>query len=280
LSVALFLGLLPAITLFAELLDTPWHGIVALVGWGLLLFGLPLLILSARDNFQIARAIRAGLRSGRVLRFAAPGGKPSDRPAPDDEDDDLVWSIELLADGGMTWRINDEPAPDLTLTTPTSVTNAPGYASIAAEWVRPWTAPGGETTWWNRRALSDAERVELRKHVKRAVLPYLFLPLITAYLGIGFFTGDWRDSPWTLIPAAALIAWVDATAIRMIPRVLRIRRDARAAMVVIFRPAGGDGVPAAEGEPGLGPPTEVLPYSRLTWTHDGQPARWRKSRGA
>jgi hypothetical protein len=283
----LVMGLLPAIGVFTELLDTPWHDVAAVIGWVLLLAGLPLMILRARDAFRLARAMRVGSRLGRALCFAAPERRGSQWPEAEAArpptamggKDEALWSLEILSGSGLLWRMNERPSSHSTLVTPTEVTNAPDFASTAAQWVRPWTEPDGETTWWNRRALSDAEHGELRKHVRRAIRPYFYLPLLTAYVSIGFFTGDWRESPWTSIPMWAVIAWADGCAIRVFPRVLRIRRDARSAMVIIFRPEDAAAAAAAPGSPALGPATEVLPFSRLPWTHDGQPAAWRKSRG-
>lgn len=264
-----FLLGMAALSLVAE---TWWTKAVSIL---LFVAGLAIafVILQSRDNLRAARAMRASLKTGRVQQFGKAEAPPlafeewsEDDESGEDEVEEPTTSIEILAAGGLLWRVNGRPPFRYRPVETTAVPNPPDFAATAAEWMQPWTDPHGTTTWWNERDLSTAERAELRRHTRRAALPYIFLPFLTAYVGIGYFAGDLRESLFTSLWMLAFVGWADYRAVRALPHALRVRRDAKLGKVAIFR---------AEAE--HGPVTEFLPFSRLVWTQDGHPAAWRRT---
>jgi hypothetical protein len=250
----------------------------------------PILIVLARDDFRLARAMRKGLTSGRVHRFA---GVLNPTVAVYDAtatrllakkllrlDTDGEQSIEILADAGLVWRVNDVRTRRWLAATLSEVAPTPDFAATAAEWVQPFTSPEGETTWWNQRALTEEEHGELRKHIASIFRPAPIWVIFNVYIIAGLVAGAWRTEPFPFFIWLAFAVWMDFRVARTIPHVLVLRRDLRVSAVAIVR-AEAKGETGEERGPGaaeLTAATEFLPYSRLIWSHDGEPAAWRRSR--
>lgn len=283
--VAPFLIYLPLLAVLATLAGDAAGDTVMIIGLVLLVAACPILILLARDAFRLARALRRGLASGRVQRFAGtlhPAVAAFDDAAARlvarrdlGPESDTEQTLDILADAMLVWQVNGKRPRRWTWAACAVVTDTPDYASTAAEWVRPWTDPDGETNWWNHRDMTGAEHKELRAHISGVGKRFLGGFLVNAYILAFFITGDWRESPWTFVPLLLFIAWADSRALANILAVFRVRRDICIGKVVIFRP--GMEASGSEAEAPPGPTTEFLPFSGLLWTHDGQPAPWRKA---
>ncbi len=96
-------------------------------------------------------------------------------------------TIELLKTSRVVWRVNGLPTKRTIQPTLTEVAATPPFASIAAQWLEPVSRHEKSILYGGKRELSDNEKRELRRFVRRLVtrpatssLPVAFLSLALA----------------------------------------------------------------------------------------------------
>ena len=226
---------------------------------------------AALTAFAIQRLLflHADLKGGLVLRFKGPipdgaldvGARTLVRAR-------LVRSgathvLEVIAGSGRLASVDHEPPKSHFVVDITEVAGA-ALTGTTAE-----LAPGANRT----RRLDDDEARELNAHARRFALTTL-LDLVLLVLLIGVFAGVVSLHAPTRIRAPIALA-VFAGAAFVFRRLLvaarltrAVRADAIARTVIAFRPPS-----EPDGEPE--PVVELLGNSKLPWTHDGRPTRWR-----
>ena len=244
---------------------------------GVMLLGTPWLLLAARDRLRDARVLAQDARSGRVDQFGA------ERPAGSAPETD--W-FEALPHSGLVWCVNGVRTSARKRAERSEAADPPPYAAIAAEWVAPLEEGREGSVYLNHRELSPAEREDLRRHLRRLVIPPVLLAaVLNAWLAIVLWaagnTGHLPEGRNTLsfVFFVILVGAANWNLARCLPLGRKFLQDARTGRVVIAR-SSEDGEPV-EGEtaaPSLSPPEEFLPYSGVIWTRAGHPALWRLAR--
>lgn len=162
-----------------------------------------------------------------------------------------------------------------------ALAEVPQYAGIAAEWAAPLDPADPQSPLLNRRPLTPQEAAEIVA-LRRGLLkmPGVLVALGTLVLGFMIVANAssvppnaWNDGlGFPLI----LLSFGGVALLRDYLRYRALRQDEAAGMVLIIRTSLPEEVDSPHG-PQLSPPTELLPFSRIVWTHDGQPAPWRSS---
>jgi hypothetical protein len=210
---------------------------------GVLLLGLPLSLVVARDIMGLQRRVQADVRRGRTVVF---GRDTAERVV-------LPESGVVLSVGGKACK--------------------PGLRVVIVEAAAP---PGTDPTPSTldelsanplERILSSDERSELARRAARMRRPHPALLAITFLAALGALMLVLRnESGFRILPRwwpallGLILSWWGVFRARVLRR--RLEADRRAGIVV------RSGV-------GADPDTEVLPVSRLLWTIGGAPAPWR-----
>jgi hypothetical protein len=133
-------------------------------------------------------------------------------------------------------------------------------------------APGTHRT----RVLDAEETRELQAHARRFTVTTALDVVLLALLVAGFAAVvSLHASTPVRAPLALVVFGAAAFVFRRLlvaARLTRsVRADAEARTVLVFRPP----LPPDEIDPGLSPVIELLGCSKLPWTHEGRPTRWR-----
>ncbi len=275
---ALLVPILVGTLLFWLLPDA--HSLVV-VPTTLFLFGAAFALLRVRDCFRRRRAIARDLKAGRVYAFGGATTLAASQAAiallrQSGAPQSTSIEFETLAGSGRLWTVQGEPPRRYVLLEYATPADVPEHARIAAEWVRPVVSGAlpANALHMNTRMLTESELEELNQHARRAVIKLFQRSLIVVVLGA------LSVRAWVVLGARANIIVIGFLVFlvsllgrwrEVLKFALLLRRDRLHGQVCIVRVAA-----AADGS--LSPPTEHLPASKLLWSEDGRPARWRSLR--
>lgn len=183
--------------------------------------------------------------------------------------DDAV-EIEVLPTSATLWRVTGERIPGLPQVARGATSSTPEFASIAAKWTKPLETLRGLVQ-YNRRALSDGEKEELRLYLPKMARRYVWLAalhILLIYQLSRFLGGDNFYAALALL--SGVIAFLaDRRMLRIMSFHRRLRHDLEEGWVLIVKTSEEESVPAVE----------YLPATGAEWTHAGAPSLWRKMYG-
>ena len=189
-------------------------------------------------------------------------------------DPDLTQSIELLTESHILWRVNGAPIKHTVKPALTEVAPLPQYASIAAQWLEPVSRHKQAILYGGRRELSEEEKKELKRFVRRLVVRPATSSLPVSCLSLALATEMYRDHPidtdtvfWIFVIGGVFNI---ALYLFQISQAKRFMSDLQVGYVGIRRveTLGAD----AHTEPDI----EFLPTTGMLWTRSGEPAAWRR----
>jgi hypothetical protein len=176
---------------------------------------------------------------------------------------DAEVTIEVLPESELLWTVNGILKHERVFVARGTTALVPDHAVMAANFLK----PVNENVAAHQRRLSDDELGELLRHMPAVTFARaLFAVLAIAAIAAGVFGAiEVHGGMITLAAIGGLVAW------RTIPPVvqtfrarMRMRRDVAERYAVIVRAVGAQTT------------IEFLPHSRILWTEDAQPARWRR----
>jgi len=254
-----------------KFVKVPWLLAVGSVGLGIVFFlGNVMIVLrwaEGRREYRLFKTALEDIAAGEVLIFSADSSEPNVGGP------DWIRDAEVLPRSNLALRVDGERLSSWKTLPVVAVAKPPGSAMEA-----PFHSPVASTFWPNE-ALSQRhlaqpeieELLQLRKRILRRIplgaLGSAYFTAVLLRLLVSFGSGRWKNElsvgGWAVAVLVALgHAWKQTALSR------RIAADVKERKVLVVRPATG--VPA--------PVAEVLPASRLYWTENGLPARWRTRR--
>jgi len=187
-------------------------------------------------------------------------------------------TIELLKNSRVVWRVNGLPTKRTIQPTLTEVASTPQFAAIAAQWLEPVSRHEQSILYGGKRELSDNEKRELRRFVKRLVtrpatssLPVAFLSLALAANLYHAHEIDRDLMFWFFLLGGLFNVMFYLFQIR---QARRFGDDLRVGYVGIRRIGPSDPVSMTDGP--SEPDIEFLPVTGMLWTKSGEPAVWRR----
>ncbi|HEU5263768.1 MAG TPA: hypothetical protein VFU34_03965 [Gaiellaceae bacterium] len=250
---------------------------VILVASGIFL-GVPLCIAIANDYFKRAATLKRQCRSSEVLVCE---GTASDLVAQGRESKEIRRQVggaevvlEVLMQSGLVWTINGQQEKSWIVVPRGRTARTPEQARLAARYVRPVKTHEGMVR-LHQRALSEAERLELRGYLPSISLKGGLLALLLNALAAGHVVAYARNPTTVPLTGAVLVAlalWFGAQLAFALRARRRMRRDLDEGFVVINQP---DPDVAASQESVV----EFLPYSGAEWTTGGRATAWRRLYG-
>jgi hypothetical protein len=187
-------------------------------------------------------------------------------------------TIELLKSSRVVWRVNGWPTKRTIQPTLTEVAVTPKFAAIAAQWLEPVSRHEKSILYGGKRELSDNEKRELKRFVRRLVtrpatssLPVAFLSLALAANLYHAHEIDHDPMFWFFLIGGLSNVMLYLFQIR---QARRFGDDLRVGYVGIRRIGSTDPVEMS-GEP-TEPDIEFLPVTGMLWTKSGEPAIWRR----
>jgi hypothetical protein len=230
------------------------------VFFGLSLFGVPLLGLTAWRSLTLSLNLRRDERQGDVEVYS------------ENDSDGVTHHQERLPHSGVVWTINDKPTAITSTADSVPVANAPDTAQVAAQWLAPAMESSEKKYFANRRQITASESLELRRHQLhlawvrwRGLYAFdLFVALILTLSASGTSLGryDWYGVIALLV---ALLAF-HLQAAKDLWTALSLSSDIAQGRILIVK---------VERDAATSPIYEVLPKSGMPWSVDGSPAPWR-----
>jgi hypothetical protein len=187
-------------------------------------------------------------------------------------------TIELLKTSRVVWRVNGIATRRTIQPTLTEVATTPPFAAIAAQWLEPVSRHETSILYGGKRELSDTEKRELQRFVRRLVTRPATSSLPVAFLSILLAVNLYRSHPIDRDP----MFWIFLTGglcnvmlyLFQIRYARRFGDDLRVGYVGIRRIGPSD--PVAMSDAPAEPDIEFLPVTGMLWTKSGEPAVWRR----
>ena len=191
-------------------------------------------------------------------------------------DPNCVQTIEILSRSNYLWRVNSVRLRRIIHPSLTEVAETPPFASIAAQWLQEVGRHETEVLYGGQRELSDNEKRELRRFIRRLVVRVASSSLPVAALSLALATEVYHSQAiesdpvfWVFVAGGVMNVVLYVYQIR---QARRLSDDLRIGYVGIRR-VGKTGASAdAKAEPDI----EFLPVTGLLWTRSGEPAVWRR----
>ena len=230
------------------------------VFFGLSLFGVPLLGLTAWRSLHLARNLRRDALRGDVEVYAENDG------------DGVTHHQERLPHSGVVWTINDKPTAITSTADSVPVANAPDTAHVAAQWLAPTMESSEKKYFANRRQITTSESLEIRRHqfhlawVRwRGLYAFdLFVAFVLALSVVG--TALVGYDRWGVAALLLSLLAFHVRAAKDLWTALSLSSDIAQGRILIVK---------VERDTDTSPIYEVLPKSGMTWSVDGSPAPWR-----
>ena len=187
-------------------------------------------------------------------------------------------TIELLSKSGFLWNVNGRSVRRMVQPALTEVAVTPAFASIAAQWLEEISRHDQAILYGGQRELSDHEKRELgrliRRLITRPVTSSLPVALLSLVIAINMYLS--HDSDNDLMFGFFLIGGI-ANIMMYIVQVRQAKRfgnDLKVGYVGIRR-IGRQDLNDRNDAP-LEPDIEFLPVTGMLWTKSGEPAVWRR----
>ena len=230
------------------------------VFFGLSLYGLPLLALTAFRCLTLASQLRRDRLCGEVEVYSEMDG------------DGVKHYSERLRFSSVVWTINDKPTAITSVEDSVPVANAPEAAEMAAQWLAPCMESTEKRYFANRRQMTLTESLELRRHQLqlawvrwRGLYAFdLFVVLVLALSATGTALGAY-DRLGALALIVALLGF-HIKALKDLWTAFTLSGDIAQGRLLIVK---------VERDEATSPIYEVLPKSGMPWSVDGSPAPWR-----
>ena len=261
--------------------------------------GLPVILLITREFSGRRKSLSQDLTTGIVKHFA---GRSGVIPVGDEvwqqmreahlipNDLHAEWSMDVLAASGRVWQISGQPIKRWQVVRTVEIATTPAYAAVATQWLQPVESPGPTPLLAGQRAMSPAEREELRRYAGRlwrrplptaiALTLWCAFPMASILMkGSLNTTEDW----FSFVVLAAFTIANDGWLLKTVQDARKLMQDEKAGYVVMVRATDASpGQPATIVTPGIQAPEtdvhEVLVVSRKIWTRGGYPVSWRMVR--
>jgi hypothetical protein len=250
---------------------------------------LPLKIVLTRDRAKQAKSIVRDLKSGAVKCFSGTVETNLSDPILEElglrlmlPTDGAPLTIELLTPSGRLWTVQGERFRPWILSETVRVAELPESSSISKEWLRNVEELGDDLESLNLRDLSEVEKTELRSLAMKSWRRFLILAIVLTTwfsISLGFeVAGSHPNHPELTVEIQLYFLGIitiltDAALVVTFAKSRRFVRDARRGIVFLVRVFDHEGSP-------LSPPIqkiyEILPHSRMVWSIDDGPAKWRR----
>ncbi len=251
----------------------------------LIIAGLPLEILLAARWMGRSQSLWADIRDGQVWHFKGHLNESFPLDAAQKallaadllhlDANELQW-IELLPISRRVWRVNGVTPLTWLRAGASEVAPTPEFAALAAQWLEPLGRNEDGVVYGGQRELSQSERIELNRHIRREWMRPLTssLPIfiLLSYEIFRYFQNQilQSDQISRLALLGAGVLFFATISLFRIRQAQRYRADRENGYVAIRRVVEGE---KETGEPEI----EFLPISGMLWTRAGEPAAWRRS---